>query len=78
MLCQNSDSDIDYNYNDGISALAQKLFEADEIDSSPHSHLVHLASIRADCAHANEVEPDEGDVRRLLEDTSDYIRGRKI
>ncbi|MFC7128555.1 hypothetical protein [Haloferax chudinovii] len=78
MLCQNSDSDIEYNYNDGISALAQKLYEADEIDSSPYSHLQHLATIRADCAHANEVEPDESDVRRLLEDAEDYIRGRKI
>ncbi|MFK8213259.1 SRPBCC family protein [Haloferax volcanii] len=78
MLCQNSDSDIEYKYNDGISALAQKLFEADEIGSTPQKHLQHLADIRADCAHANEEEPDESDVRRLLEDAEDYIRGRKI
>jgi len=78
MKCENASSEISYNYNDGISTLAQKLYEADEIDSTPEKHLQHLADIRADCAHANEENPDSDDVRRLLEDVEDYIRGRKI
>lgn len=78
MKCENAGEDIDYSYRDGISALTQKLHEADEIDSGAEKHLQHLAEIRADCAHANEREPDEDDVRRMLEDVEDYVRGRKI
>ncbi|MFU1780084.1 hypothetical protein ACM16X_01755 [Haloarcula japonica] len=78
MKCENASAEISYNYNDGIAALAQKLYEADEIDSTPEKHLQHLADIRADCAHANEEDPDPDDVGRLLEDVEDYIRGRKI
>jgi len=78
MGCENADAEIEYGYKDGIDALAQKLFEADEIDKSPYQHLKHLSSVRADCAHANENEPDERDVERLLSDAEDYIRGRKI
>lgn len=78
MKCENAPVEIDYSYRDGISTLAQKLYEADEIDSSIEKHLQHLAEIRADCAHANEQDPEEDDVRRLLEDVEDYVRGRKI
>jgi hypothetical protein len=78
MCCESAGTDIDYNYDDGIDALAQKLFEGDEIDKSSYQHLKHLSSIRADCAHANEEDPSENDVKRLLEDTEDYIRGRRI
>lgn len=78
MLCENSDGKISYSYRDGVSTLAQKLYEADEIDSTTEKHLQHLADIRADCAHANEEDPDKEDVRRLLEDAEDYVRGRKI
>lgn len=78
MKCENAASEIDYSYGDGVSTLAQKLYEADEIDSTSEKHLQHLADIRADCAHANEEDPDEEDVRRLLEDVDDYVRGRKI
>lgn len=63
---------------DGIDALAQKLFENDIIDKSPYQHLKHLSSVRADCAHANEEDPEEDDVERLLDDAEDYIRGRRI
>ncbi|SDY51231.1 hypothetical protein [Halobellus clavatus] len=78
MLCENADDEIGYSYRDGISALAQKLYEADEIDSTSQKHLQHLADIRANCAHANEENPAEEDVRRLTEDVEDYIRGRKL
>ncbi|GAB3328357.1 hypothetical protein [Haloplanus salinarum] len=78
MRCENAGVDIDYNYDDGIDALAQKLYEGNEINKSPYQHLKHLSSIRADCAHANEEDPAEKDVKRLLEDTEDYIRGRRI
>lgn len=78
MKCENATSEISYSYSDGISALAQKLYEADEIDSTAEKQLQHLANIRADCAHANKEDPDEEDVRRLLEDVEDYVRGRKI
>ena len=78
MLCENTDDEISYSYRDGISTLAQKLYEADEIDSTSEKHLQHLADIRADCAHANEEDPDRKDVRRLIEDVEDYTRGRKL
>ncbi|WP_154020453.1 hypothetical protein [Halorubrum halophilum] len=78
MKCENAASDIDYSYRDGTSTLAQKLYEGDEIDSTVEKHLQHLADIRADCAHANEEDPDEDDVRRLLKDVEDYVRGRKL
>lgn len=78
MKCENVASEIRYSYNDGISALAQKLYESDEIDSTAEKQLQHLADIRADCAHANQEDPDSEDVRRLLEDVEDYVRGRKI
>ncbi len=78
MKCENASADISYGYRDGISALTQKLFENDEIGSTPEKHLKHLADIRADCAHANEADPEPSDVKRLLEDVDDYIRGRKI
>lgn len=78
MKCKNASKDINYSYNDGISSLAQKLYEADEIDSTPQKHLQHLADIRANCAHANEENPDPDDVERLLKDVEDYIRGKKI
>ena len=78
MLCENSKKDINYSYRDGVSTLAQKLYEADEIDSTTGKHLQHLADIRADCAHANEDDPERNNVRRLLEDVEDYVRGRKI
>lgn len=78
MLCENADDEIGYSYRDGISTLAQKLYEADEINSTSEKHLQHLADIRADCAHANEENPDDEDVRRLIEDIEDYVRGRKL
>lgn len=78
MKCENASPEISYRYNDGIATLAQKLYEADVIGSTPEKHLQHLADIRADCAHANEKDPTEKEVRRLLEDAEDYIRGRKI
>lgn len=78
MKCENASADISYGYRDGISALTQKLFENDEIGSTPERHLKHLAEIRANCAHANEADPEPSDVKRLLEDVDDYIRGRKI
>lgn len=78
MKCENAASEISYSYSDGISTLAQKLYESDEIDSTAEKQLQHLADIRADCAHANQEDPDDNDVRRLLEDVEDYVRGRKI
>lgn len=79
MYCENRE--VEYKYNDGIAALSQKLYEDDgveEVDSSTDKHLQHLASIRAKCAHANEENPKEEEVRRLIEDSEDFIRGRKI
>jgi hypothetical protein len=78
MRCENAGADIAYNHDDGINALAQKLFEGNEIEESPYHHLKHLSSIRADCAHANEDDPERKEVKRLLEDTEEYIRGRRI
>jgi uncharacterized protein YpuA (DUF1002 family) len=78
MKCENANDEINHSYTDGISTLAQKLFKEDEIGSTPEKQLQHLADIRANCAHANEEDPEEEDVQRLIEDVEDYVRGRKI
>lgn len=72
-LCNMSDSVTDYSHTDGINPLAQKLYEAGEIDDTTRSQLEHLSSIRADCAHANEQEPNRRDVQRLFNQAEEII-----
>lgn len=77
-MCEESDSVSKFNHDDGIAALSQNLYDAGELDKTTLSSLKTLSSIRADCAHANQEEPNEHKVRRLIDDTDDYIRGRGI
>ncbi|WP_455449741.1 hypothetical protein [Natrinema thermotolerans] len=77
-LCEESNEELDFHHDDGIASLSQTLYEGDEIDKTTLSALETLSSLRADCAHANEKEPSEHKVRRLIEDTEDYIRGRGL
>jgi hypothetical protein len=77
-MCQEADVELDYNHDDGIRDLADTLYKADVIEQTTLSSLKTLASIRNDCAHANQTAPNEHKVRRLIEDTDDYIRGRGI
>jgi hypothetical protein len=72
------DAELGYDYNDGIASLAQTLYEADEINSTTLSNLETLGQIRNDCAHANQQAPNEHKVRKLIDDTDDYIRGRGV
>jgi hypothetical protein len=72
------EADLGYDHNDGIASLAQTLYEADEINSTTLSSLETLGQIRNDCAHANQQEPNEHKVRKLIDDTNDYIRGRGV
>ncbi|NGM69176.1 DUF4145 domain-containing protein [Natronolimnobius sp. AArcel1] len=77
-LCQESESNLEFSHDDGIASLADVLYKADEIDKTTLNALQTLSTIRNDCAHANQSEPNEHKVRRLLNDTEDYIRGRGL
>lgn len=72
-LCEVSDSVTDFSHTDGINPLAQELYETGEIDETTRSQLEHLSSIRADCAHANEEEPNRRDVQRLFNQAEEII-----
>lgn len=76
--CEESDEITNFSHDDGIGNLSNKLYNAGEIDKTTLNSLQTLSSIRADCAHANQEEPSPHKVRRLIEDTEDYIRGRGI
>ncbi|SMO81585.1 hypothetical protein SAMN06264867_11034 [Halorubrum cibi] len=77
-MCQETDVKLEYNYDDGIRKLADTLYKSDVIEQTTLSSLKTLSSIRNDCAHANQTAPNEHKVKRLIEDTDDYIRGRGI
>ncbi|SEO74863.1 hypothetical protein SAMN05216388_101826 [Halorientalis persicus] len=71
-LCENSEEVEEYEPNHGISRLAQTLHEADVIEKTTWNDLKALASIRETCAHAEE--PKKPAVRRLINDSEDFIR----
>jgi len=71
-LCENSEGVEEYASNDGIARLSQTLYEADVIDKTAWNDLKSLASIRETCAHAEE--PKKPAVRRLINDSEDFIR----
>ncbi|GGC69787.1 hypothetical protein [Haloferax sulfurifontis] len=73
-LCEVSDRDMDFNYSDGIRSLAETLYLAGEITDTKKGQLGYLAEIRADCAHANEDEPDKREVERLIQQAEDIVR----
>lgn len=77
-MCESADREIDFASNDGISALAQKLSEAGEIDDDEMRQLDWFAGIRNNCSHANDMEPDEGNVELLLTQSKDFIKAHEV
>jgi hypothetical protein len=73
-LCEVSDREIEYEHSDGIRSFAETLYNANEITQTTKGQLEHLADIRNDCAHANEEEPDERSVERLIEQAEELVR----
>ncbi|WP_141551643.1 hypothetical protein [Natrinema sp. CBA1119] len=71
-MCENSNEVDNYDPTHGISRLAQTLKDAGVIDKTIWNDLRALASIRETCAHAEE--PEKEAVRRLINDTEDFIR----
>lgn len=69
------EAELEYDHKDGIASLAQTLYEAGEINSTTLSNLETLGQIRNDCAHANQEEPNEHKVKKIIDDTDDYVRG---
>ncbi|WP_394739453.1 hypothetical protein [Natronococcus roseus] len=75
-MCENSNEVTEFNTNHGISRLSQTLYEADEIDKTTWHDLKAPASIRETCAHPEE--PNEAAVRRLIEESEEFIRELRI
>lgn len=73
-LCEVSEREMDYEYSDGIRSLTETLYNADEITQTTKGQLEYLSDIRNDCAHANNEEPDDRDVERLIEQAEDLVR----
>lgn len=75
-MCENSNEVTNFNTNHGINRLSQTLYEADEIDKTTWNDLKALASIRETCAHPEE--PNEPGVRRLIDESEEFIRELRI
>lgn len=61
---------VEYEHDDTIEPLSQKLYEADKIDVTELKKFQHLGSIRNDCAHQNVgVSEDDlkGRAKELIE-----------
>lgn len=69
---------IEYKKENSIHSLAQLLYNHDPplIDATVLNHMDHLASIRKNCAHANQISDEKlrKDVRRLIDDTRGYVQ----
>lgn len=75
-MCENSNEITDFDTNHGISRLSQTLYEVNEIDKTTWNDLKALASIRETCAHPEE--PNEPAVRRLIDESEEFIRELRI
>ena len=73
-MCESSEYELDFDYMDGITSLAQKLSDKNEITDDEQRKLEYLAGIRNNCSHASEEEPDRREVERLLNQSSEFIR----
>lgn len=71
-LCEEQPDVTDYDPTHGISRLAQTLYEHDVLGKTAWNDMKALASIRETCAHAET--PEKGAVRRLINDTEEFIR----
>lgn len=73
-ICENSEHELDFGYMDGISSLANTLHEGDEITDDTMRLLDYLGGVRNKCAHANEEDPEEEEVGRLLTEAEQFVR----
>lgn len=73
-LCENCNKNLDFGYMDGISSLAHTLNDGGEITDDDQRLLDYLAGIRNNCSHANDKEPKESEVERLLSESERFIR----
>lgn len=74
-LCEDSPQDLDFDYMDGITSLAQTLSDANEITDDDQRLLEYLSGIRNKCSHASDEDPEKREVERLLDEANDFIRG---
>jgi len=72
--CEVSERDVEYEYDYGINALAEALYNADIISKTQHGQIEYLGKIRNKCAHADKEEPSFNEVDRLVTQTEDLIR----
>ncbi|MDB9250852.1 hypothetical protein PN419_17920 [Halorubrum ezzemoulense] len=72
--CEVTGRDVEYEYDYGIKALADALYEADTISKTQHGQIEYLGKLRNKCAHADEDEPTLSEVDRLITQTEDIIR----
>lgn len=73
-LCETADQDLSFGYKDGIASLAKTLSNAGAINNNEERRLEYLGGIRNDCSHANEEEPAENDVKRLINQAREFIQ----
>ncbi|WP_363463664.1 hypothetical protein [Halogeometricum borinquense] len=71
--CEVSERDIEYEYDFGIKALADALYDADVISKTQHGQIEYLGKLRNKCAHADEDEPTRSEVDRLITQTENLL-----
>lgn len=72
-LCENSEQELEFEFMDGISSLAQTLNEAGEINDDDKRLLDHLSGLRNKCAHKDEEDPTKSEAERLLSEAGKFI-----
>lgn len=72
-MCETSDSDVDFDYMDGIASLAESANKAGVINSDDLRLLDYLGGIRNKCSHANEEDPERAEVDRMINQANDFI-----
>lgn len=73
VMAESSSKDVDFSYSDSINPMANSLREAGVIDKADEKLLIHLAEIRAKCAHADGDEPGHDEVSRLVDQVDEFI-----
>jgi len=72
-VCEVSERDVEYEYDYGINALAEALYNADVISKTQHGQIEYLSKLRNKCAHADKEEPSQSEVERLVTQTEDLL-----
>lgn len=73
-LCEVSDRDIEFEYDFGIKALADALYDENEVTKTQHGQIEYLGKLRNKCAHADKEEPTTTEVDRLISQTEEIVR----